>query len=207
MVARIAHAGSPPRMRGKASSHFCTCSMFGITPAYAGKRTWYAVERHRSGDHPRVCGEKVEPRIFPSIVKGSPPRMRGKAWADYRMKPNRGITPAYAGKSKVCSHPIGFYRDHPRVCGEKHLCAQLEGPAPGSPPRMRGKVQPAAAGNPAERITPAYAGKSTRWRAGQTYTKDHPRVCGEKFPCNALLHDFTGITPAYAGKSLPAISV
>mgnify|MGYP005934582479 CR=1 FL=1 len=50
--------GSPPRMRGKASSHFCTCSTFGITPAYAGKSTCSFGHPLASRDHPRVCGEK-----------------------------------------------------------------------------------------------------------------------------------------------------
>ena len=31
--------------------------------------------------------------------------------------------------------------DHPRVCGEKLLQVQLPGLQPGSPPRMRGKVE------------------------------------------------------------------
>ena len=69
-------------------------------------------------------------------------------------------------------------------------------------------------------ITPAYAGKSTRWAASRQPSGDHPRVCGEKRengrflgipegspprmrgkvlpPPLAALH--RGITPAYAGK-------
>ena len=50
-------------------------------------------------------------------------------------------------------------------------------------------------------ITPAYAGKSGANSSNRTFTKDHPRLCGEKF----CLYDIDGlnpgITPAYAGKS------
>ena len=70
--------GSPPRMRGKASSHFCTCSTFGITPAYAGKSTCSFGHPLASRDHPRVCGEKMAQWISVSAMPGSPPRMRGK---------------------------------------------------------------------------------------------------------------------------------
>ena len=73
-----------------------------------------------------------------------------------------------------------------------------------------------------ERITPAYAGKSTHQPPSGRGTRDHPRVCGEKLSTTStdihpagspprvrgkvsagkiLLHD-GGITPACAGKSL-----
>ena len=72
-----------------------------------------------------------------------------------------------------------------------------------------------------QRITPAYAGKSAVGFAHLSFTKDHPRVCGEKmFGKNSNIQDVgspprmrgkvmksiktssgTRITPAYAGKS------
>ena len=109
------------------------------------------------------------------------------------------------------------------MCGEKALSTFSSRKNSGSPPRMRGKVQPDADGCRPPRITPAYAGKR---RAAKRYKRllwDHPRVCGEKdaickscparqgspsrmrgkagwplcgLPC-------IGITPAYAGKSQP----
>ena len=71
-----------------------------------------------------------------------------------------------------------------------------------------------------DRITPAYAGKSCFTSNSPISAEDHPRLCGEK--CQILCatkgvtgspppmrgkavplqlpHDFSGITPAYAGK-------
>ena len=71
--------GSPPRMRGKASPNSETLTVYGITPAYAGKR--FGPGRWQSSwqDHPRVCGEKIVFRQGLTGVRGSPPRMRGKA--------------------------------------------------------------------------------------------------------------------------------
>ena len=71
-------------------------------------------------------------------------------------------------------------------------------------------------------ITPAYAGKRDRPRSGPGTTRDHPRVCGEKYTCPLMslssggspprmrgkglgisMSDYSdGITPAYAGKRM-----
>ena len=50
--------GSPPRMRGKGFGFVCRHCEIRITPAYAGKSFFRALESQRSWDHPRVCGEK-----------------------------------------------------------------------------------------------------------------------------------------------------
>ena len=111
--------GSPPRMRGKAHlvfRHFDGC---GITPAYAGKRPSALSGNEKSGDHPRVCGEKCTACGVSPITVGSPPRVRGKA--AYRASDFRqiGITPACAGKSEPSKVMQPLPGDHPRVCGEK----------------------------------------------------------------------------------------
>ena len=91
--------GSPPRMRGKGCMFCCSPAKVGITPAYAGKRDKLLEQRPRRQDHPRVCGEKLEPSDLTVQTLGSPPRMRGKgAHKPVRML-DGGITPAYAGKS------------------------------------------------------------------------------------------------------------
>ena len=45
---------------------------------------------------------------------------------------------------------------------------------------MRGKVASAAQQKIPDRITPAYAGKSSAYVGGEGEGKDHPRLCGEK---------------------------
>ena len=50
---------------------------------------------------------------------GSPPRMRGKAFAITLHIRAKGITPAYAGKSGLRVTDDATMEDHPRVCGEK----------------------------------------------------------------------------------------
>ena len=70
-------------------------------------------------DHPRVCGEKYLLSLAGVGVKGSPPRMRGKASVTVCPTAATGITPAYEGKRKIVVMARESQRDHPRVCGEK----------------------------------------------------------------------------------------
>ena len=86
-------------MRGKASRGGLILKDDGITPAYAGKSALRLTAKDPSGDHPRMCGEKLDRMLHHRRMTGSPPRVRGKG----AHKPVRlldgGITPAYAGKS------------------------------------------------------------------------------------------------------------
>ena len=86
---------------------------------------------------------------------------------------------------------------------------------------MRGKVHKIQAYDLCNRITPAYAGKSTPVQERVPKRQDHPRLCGEKVPvtCPTLIVSgspppmrgkvrsrslwgcWVRITPAYAGKS------
>ena len=90
----------------------------------------------------------------------------------------------------------------------------------GSPPRMRGKGAQTKEYAVPQRITPAYAGKSSSSLGSVSAQWDHPRVCGEKLPvphalrsvrgspprmrgkvrCRSVSETMPGITPAYAGK-------
>ena len=153
-------SGSPPRMRGKATT----------------AQAFPTAER----DHPRVCGEKRGMQISTPFFQGSPPRMRGKALACAEQRRRPGITPAYAGKRRWSATPGDCGWDHPRVCGEKQLRQLPETRRTGSPPRMRGKASPCRSSSSGRRITPAYAGKSIVHQKAPWCSRDHPRVCGEK---------------------------
>ena len=137
---RVAALGSPPRMRGKVKIERKSQKRKRITPAYAGKRGRPAARLSQCPDHPRVCGEKGVEKWLEKTPRGSPPRMRGKAFRSFFGMRKRGITPAYAGKSPA------LWR--------------VPAPLSGSPPRMRGKAQCVCDACDFPGITPAYAGKS-----------------------------------------------
>ena len=153
---------------------------------------------------------------------GSPPRMRGKVYAERHKDHYTGITPAYAGKSLPSRACPPSCWDHPRVCGEKHIRVVCGCTRVGSPPRMRGKEAAGKLCSPGRGITPAYAGKSEQAFPVDGRDWDHPRVCGEKSSptsshrrgqgspprmrgkagSGGQCPERSGITPAYAGKRL-----
>ena len=142
LVEKVAVPGSPPRMRGKASVFVLSFRWCRITPAYAGKRAFFARLPFFVWDHPRVCGEKMDGVKKGNLALGSPPRMRGKVFQDGGGNLNNRITPAYAGKSCEVESLARLLKDHPRVCGEKIQSRTGAVKLPGSPPRMRGKALP-----------------------------------------------------------------
>ena len=173
--------GSPPRVRGKGGIIRYNNFVHRITPACAGKSERFWSRKDTLEDHPRVCGEKRLEIISMHLVKGSPPRVRGKAAsADVGFR-NLGITPACAGKS-VCTLDIaGFPEDHPRVCGEKCKNAYR-------PERTTG-------------ITPACAGKRQHTYGPCGCQGDHPRVCGEKTLYSGIRLVVLGSPPRVRGKA------
>ena len=132
--------------------------------------------------------------------RGSPPRVRGKAHVVQNGVFGRGITPACAGKRNSARTWSSVRQDHPRVCGEKSSMSRLFSLYSGSPPRMRGKGYGATIGEDGMRITPAYTGKSSFGLPSQTFTGDHPRVCGEKSHCVLSLYVVLGSPPRMRGK-------
>ena len=96
-----ARQGSPSRMRGKAGWPLCGLPCIGITPAYAGKSQPWRSYSQRRWDHPRVCGEKRPAVDGKRPLRGSPPHVRGKVKDPVPVSALVGITPAYAGKSKM----------------------------------------------------------------------------------------------------------
>ena len=196
-------------------------------------------------DHPRLCGEKLARPDRDTQKEGSPPPMRGKVTCENckyggltdhpRLCGEKyvlvvviicqlGITPAYAGKRRSPAWRILTTRDHPRLCGEKFRIHSFITCQPGSPPPMRGKVQWLLCKSCGNRITPAYAGKSTFVFLSFAIYLDHPRLCGEKRIESIPMRQRSGspppmrgkddgrgcrseevrITPAYAGKSRTA---
>ena len=155
-------------------------TLSGITPAYAGKSGYGGYWCNRCGDHPRLCGEKINLTNDETITEGSPPPMRGKAFSSPRDQYIFRITPAYAGKSPKQFSGILHFQDHPRLCGEKFSLWSVQFFPIGSPPPMRGKATIIQSVISAIGITPAYAGKSVHFIQIDNHYKDHPRLCGEK---------------------------
>ena len=72
--------GAPPRIRGKVSLADFSFSLFRSTPAYTGKSPVFIFFTTLFKEHPRVYGEKKMQFYVFIIVKGAPPRIRGKVY-------------------------------------------------------------------------------------------------------------------------------
>ena len=151
-------------MRGKQFGVIEQLSPVRITPAYAGKTVNQRKRLNMEKDHPRVCGENGRRTKKKGALRGSPPRMRGKQNGKAKDRDRLRITPAYAGKTVLLFLSIRSIQDHPRVCGENQALRRPKSVAPGSPPRMRGKLRDKNACIDLKGITPAYAGKTCRGR-------------------------------------------
>ena len=106
--------------------------------------------------------------------------------------------------------------------GEKLYEQMEQGAGRGSPPHGRGKGRKRSRPSPAQRITPAWAGKRDQRLEGSSPDEDHPRMGGEKqrppncacFRMGSPPHGrgkdkklietepIDRITPAWAGKSI-----
>ena len=192
-------------MRGKAPFQKICQAFSGITPAYAGKRTFSNFPRDSLEDHPRLCGEKSTCTRLADNKKGSPPPMRGKVSIVVELDFLVGITPAYAGKSLGHFFYAFIFWDHPRLCGEKQRSSVVILLLLGSPPPMRGKDLCTAKAQMRHRITPAYAGKRLAFTIFEFTERDHPRLCGEKRGKLEEKSTLQGSPPPMRGKAITVL--
>ena len=85
-----------------------------------------------------MCGEQFFALVICSIRAGSSPRVRGAARRLIKEHNLIGIIPACAGSRPILRSQSIERRDHPRVCGEQNMKAELLKTGLGSSPRVRG---------------------------------------------------------------------
>ncbi len=151
----------------------------GITPAYAGNTKLSTFSYPYSRDHPRLRGEHGFTAFTVKISLGSPPHTRGTRYLVIQLWSPAGITPAYAGNTKVYLKLCTVIQDHPRIRGEHQSLNTIKEPGPGSPPHTRGTPHPPKKTVALFRITPAYAGNTFWHSLKRIFVGDHPRIRGE----------------------------
>ena len=85
-------------------------------------------------------GEEDDAIAIPPILKGLPPRGRGRVIDEENGKVKKRITPAWAGKRMVGLDDTKIRKDYPRVGGEESNSLINPGNTLGLPPRGRGRV-------------------------------------------------------------------
>ena len=171
--------GSSPHVRGARFMDRDNVHEEGIIPACAGSTLLELQNLLLYGDHPRMCGEHIEPTWYAVAVSGSSPHVRGALQPLGAKALVRGIIPACAGSTRSESCCPRRQRDHPRMCGEHESWFEYTAKTTGSSPHVRGAPHAQLAHAVLLGIIPACAG-STEWKMGHwPYDRDHPRMCGE----------------------------
>ena len=132
----------------------------GNTPACAGKTEYHPLCQTGNGEHPRVRGEDLVGLHSIRLSGGTPPRARGRLWADWVYILTIGNTPACAGKTQGFLIRSMCHGEHPRVRGEDVDWISTDECDVGTPPRARGRLAEWFHGPGSEGNTPACAGKT-----------------------------------------------
>ena len=193
--------GLPPRGRGRAPPQRKRTAGTRITPAWAGKRVCSRSRLRRRWDYPRVGGEEVRWARLTIWLMGLPPRGRGRDTALICWLGRGRITPAWAGKRpfrRLLHRPA---RDYPRVGGEEFRLVDNPAGNLGLPPRGRGRDKQTVACGTGDRITPAWAGKSSQFGLFDSDGTDYPRVGGEEKEAKSCAKCQMGLPPRGRGRA------
>ena len=131
--------GSSPRGRGKPWGPSSPAQQPRLIPAWAGKTPGYSPGKDIYQAHPRVGGENTVRRRRPIHEGGSSPRGRGKLGDAGADGVERGLIPAWAGKTRTAACRSCPWWAHPRVGGENAPNRVPSSWYSGSSPRGRGK--------------------------------------------------------------------
>ena len=132
--------GAPPRVRGRPMSAKLAVVGAGSIPACAGTTTRSTQRTWPDGEHPRVCGDDLQPEWLERLRVGAPPRVRGRPGKVGSSEVALGSTPACAGTTSHDRDRPGLGEEHPRVCGDDTIDNRCSCSLDGAPPRVRGRL-------------------------------------------------------------------
>ena len=192
--------GSSPRVRGKLGARRAAVMSTRLIPARAGKTGWALTMNRATSAHPRACGENGEQVRLGHHDQGSSPRVRGKLKPWMIRSRAWGLIPARAGKTAWTMAAPRAAAAHPRACGENGLVHCHPTEAPGSSPRVRGKLGLRRPAHARVGLIPARAGKTCVVIVIALLYRAHPRACGENPMTVLWTRSSPGSSPRVRGK-------
>ena len=147
-------------MRGARLGPFHHAGGVGLIPARAGSTPLRRSRQYASRAHPRPCGEHMKSRMFPMMVLGSSPPVRGALARFTVVSRVVGLIPARAGSTPRHSLPEARTGAHPRPCGEHQVRQLREKAARGSSPPVRGARRTPPCARVQGGLIPARAGST-----------------------------------------------
>ncbi len=149
--------------------------------------------------HPRVCGQRDAAYQRRHLAAGSSPRVRGTPLRNVIFRTCYRFIPACAGNAIQSGASPTTMPVHPRVCGERIVCAAGTVSTSGSSPRVRGTLSFPTSREDAERFIPACAGNAGDARRPPVRWPVHPRVCGERYRSLPQPRHVPGSSPRVRG--------
>ena len=176
-------SGSSPRGRGKPRRHSRQGPRRRLIPARAGKTSCPSCLSSGKRAHPRAVGENRSAATPIRSLVGSSPRGRGKPRCATCPRTIVGLIPARAGKTLIPTLSGTLRPAHPRAGGENDAGVPAGGRSSGSSTRGRGKRYARGAGDSADGLIPARAGKTKPFPPPHPSGRAHPRAGGENLRC------------------------
>ena len=187
--------GSPPRVRSRPSGPGPNIGSVRITSACAEQTSTPSPRPRSTGDHLRVCGADGRRVMTGDVVAGSPPRVRSRLGVRISRDGHHGITSACAEQTDSTASSDGADWDHLRVCGADTPALTSAITRPGSPPRVRSRLQPDVRQRMGRGITSACAEQTAGGGHRGRPERDHLRVCGADIWLSSPLTRATGSPP------------
>ena len=149
--------------------------------------------------HPRSRGEHMKCPNITACKRGSSPLARGTRVELQELPCKRRLIPARAGNTLSVWVPYGSLPAHPRSRGEHSQCSWNARGFFGSSPLARGTRNHDAIAVIMERLIPARAGNTARWRTWSASQAAHPRSRGEHAPMSSPVKSKLGSSPLARG--------
>ena len=173
----------------------------GLIPAGAGQTSPRGSPRPGGWAHPRGCGADPTTVTPYGMAMGSSPRVRGRLGESAGPVRLLRLIPAGAGQTFLSSARFGCSRAHPRGCGADSFLFALICFAPGSSPRVRGRLNEQGLAAATRRLIPAGAGQTAFFKFLVCSSRAHPRGCGADVAGFRPELHHAGLIPAGAGQT------
>ena len=151
-----------------------------------------------------MCGADWNRCRSGCFVDGSPPRVRSRHPVAGECGRPAGITSACAEQTTRRPSCRSWAEDHLRVCGADGECVAVLDEMPGSPPRVRSRLDFSHVQVPSFGITSACAEQTHAYGRAACRRRDHLRVCGADLSVSFSFWSVLGSPPRVRSRLMGA---
>ena len=201
---QVGEYGSSPLTRGGLPRHARPTTRPGLIPAYAGRTSMWTRSTAAGWAHPRLRGADIRSETVLITAWGSSPLTRGGHIIPEVGVGQRGLIPAYAGRTRCWIWRLVTGWAHPRLRGADGLMWRPRLVCMGSSPLTRGGLSGSWVRHCHMGLIPAYAGRTDHTPTVEVLARAHPRLRGADSHMPAYVVCSNGSSPLTRGG--PSIS-